>query len=433
MKSLTRWAVPALVATLAIALSATAAAPQEASAPGVTNKSVKLGYIFTETGALGSTFNKAGKACQARIGRANAEGGVNGRKIDMEYVDDQSNANLTAAQDLVQNRKVFAVINNSPLAFLSYRYLLEQGVPVVGGGYDGTYYGKKGNESILVATGSAGPLEGLTYDMNARMMKRLGVTKLATLAYSSPSAVAGAKAVADYAAPGVGIKSAYLNTSIDFGTADAGPIVLGIKNAGADGVYMLTVAETNLAVLEGLMQNNVQTKANLLLTGYGQDLLDSPVAATLKPNTVISQGFKPVELHDAATKRFQADLKKYGGLTGVPDFGVYLGYLACDVAVTALQHAGKTPTRQSFLDGFRSINTYDMAGLAAGKGADVSLANYGKFADTACSYFLYVKNRKFVIMNHKKPVCGKLVGAKDLLDANRAGAASAAATTTSAP
>ena len=102
------------------------------------------------------------KAFQARIDRANAEGGVNGRKIDAVIVDDQSSgANLTAAQDLVQNRKVFMVVNNSSFAFLSYRYLLSQGVPVIGGGYDGTYYGQKGNESIFSAIGNAAPISGL--------------------------------------------------------------------------------------------------------------------------------------------------------------------------------------------------------------------------------------------------------------------------------
>ena len=36
-------------------------------------------------------------------------------------------ANLTAAKDLVENRNVFAVVNNSPFAFLAYRYLKDAG------------------------------------------------------------------------------------------------------------------------------------------------------------------------------------------------------------------------------------------------------------------------------------------------------------------
>ena len=104
-------------------------------------------------------------------------------------------------------------------------------------------------------------------------------------------------------------------------------------------------------------------KAILMPTGYGQDLLDSPTASIMGPNTVLFQTYKPVELGDKATKQFQSDLKK-AGINGVPDYGVYTGYISCDLAVTALQQAGKTPTRKGFVDGFRNLGTWDQAGLA---------------------------------------------------------------------
>ena len=152
--------------------------------PGVTDKTVKLGYIFPQTG-VGAQSKSAGKACQARIDRANAAGGVNGRKIEVEYRDDQSSAaNLTAAEDLVQNRKVFAVVNDSPFAFVSYKYLQSQGVPMVGGGYDGTYYGEKGNESVLSALGNAAPFLGLGYDNVTEIMHRPRGPKSAASTYS---------------------------------------------------------------------------------------------------------------------------------------------------------------------------------------------------------------------------------------------------------
>ena len=119
-----------IAAVTVVGLAATGVGAQTSTDPGVSAKAVKLGYIFSETGSAGSTFKNAGKACKARIDRANAAGGVNGRKIEVEYIDDQSSgANLTAAQDLVQNRNVFAVVNNSSFAFLTYRYLLDAGVP----------------------------------------------------------------------------------------------------------------------------------------------------------------------------------------------------------------------------------------------------------------------------------------------------------------
>ena len=55
----------------------------------------------------------------------------------------------------VVNEHVFAVVNQSPFAFLSYRWLLDHNVPMIGAGSDGTYYQQKGNENILSSSGTA--------------------------------------------------------------------------------------------------------------------------------------------------------------------------------------------------------------------------------------------------------------------------------------
>jgi branched-chain amino acid transport system substrate-binding protein len=416
-----------------VAMLATTAGAQTESAPGVTKDAVKLGFIFSETGVASSLFSDSGKACQARVDRQNAAGGVNGRKIDLQLVDDASGGgNLTAAQDLVQNRNVFAVVNNSSFAFLTYRFLKGQGVPMIGGGFDGTYYGEKGNENILSGLGNLAPVDGLTYTTIPIVMKKLGATKTAAATYgASPSAVAAVKGFQNYGAPAVGLKPVYTNLAIDFGSTDVGPVVLGIKNSGANGAYLPFVESTNLAILQGLQQNGVTLKSAMLLTGYGQNILDSPVAKTLTPSTLIATPYVPVELKTKGTKQFQADLKKYAGYTGVPDYGQYTGYISCDMAIQGLKGAGANPTRQGFVDGFRKQGTYDQAGLAC-QPLPVGLDTFGKEPETNCSYFLSVKDGKFVIYNNGKPVIGKLVGDKDLVAQARSGAASAVTTTTSA-
>src|SRR5690242_11721507 len=97
------------------------AGAQASNAPGVTDKAVTLGYISSETGVAASASQGSQAGCKARIGAENAKGGVNGRKIDLEAIDDKSASNLNAAQDLVQNRNAFIVINDSAFAFATYR------------------------------------------------------------------------------------------------------------------------------------------------------------------------------------------------------------------------------------------------------------------------------------------------------------------------
>ena len=120
--------------------------------------------------------------------------------------------------------------------------------------------------------------------------------------------------------------------------------MLGLKNAGADAVYLPLDGNTNLAIAQGLQQNGVKMKAVLMASGYGQEMLDSPITKTLDSADVVSQVYKPAELaSDPAVKEFRADLKKYGGITGVPDYGAYTGYIACDLAITGIAAGGQEP------------------------------------------------------------------------------------------
>jgi branched-chain amino acid transport system substrate-binding protein len=305
---------------------------------------------------------------------------------------------------------------------------------MIGAGSDGTYYLQKGNEKLLSTAGNSLPFGDLTYDTGARVLKMLGATKVATLAYGAASAsVATAKAFMNYAVPALKLNPVYTNTAVDFGSLDVSPFVLGIKGSGANGAYLPMAAATNIAVAQGLQQNGVNMKAVILGNGYGQDFLDQPAAKQLPESTVFQLGYKPTELKTAATKQFQADLKKYAGFTGVPDFGLYGGYVLADFAIKALQKAGNTPTRQGFVDAGHGLGTYDQAGRGC-QPVDVSLAGRGTIPTSNCSYFVQVKNGKFVpYPKSGKPVIGKLVGDPSALAAARSGAALTTTTSSSPP
>ncbi len=310
--------VALLVAALMTGLTSAGTAASGGDSTGVTAKEIKLGFISSETGVAGSVFHNAVKAFQARVDRQNAHGGVHGRKIVTETIDDGGAVNnLQAVQELVQVRKVFAVVNDSSFAFLGYRYLLENDVPMVGGGYDGNEYGQPGNEDLISLFGNAGPQPGAAYFSPGSSLKQLGATKIAALGYAvSPSSVAATKSFQKYTVPAMGLEAVYTNTAVDFGTTDVGPLVLGMKNAGADGVFLPLQSSTNFAILTAAAQSGLQFKVALLATGYGQDLLDQPIAKQLGPEVLFAQGWAPVELETKATKQFQADLKKYRAVHG---------------------------------------------------------------------------------------------------------------------
>jgi hypothetical protein len=104
--------------------------------------------------------------------------------------------------------------------------------------------------------------------------------------------------------------------------------------------------------------------------------------------------------------------------------------------IKGLQAAGKTPTRQGFVDGVRGLGQYDATGLTCAP-IDVSLASFGKVTKTSCVWFVGVKDGKFKVLNGGKPYTGKLVGDPALIaqyENNAGGVATpTAAPTTAAP
>ena len=272
----------------------------------------------------------------------------------------------------MQNRDVFAIVNNSSFAFLSYRYLLEQGVPMIGGGFDGTYYTQKGNEDIISALGkwhARSPACPTT--TTPKVMKELGAKKVAALAYgaSASSTRSRPRRSRTTRSPRSGLEAVYTNTSVDFGTTDVGPLVLGIKNSGADAAVP--------AARRGKQHRGRAGPAAERRGDEGEHPRHRLRPGAPRParrrhrsaqHGVVQTQYKPVELKDKATKQFQADLKKYAGLTGVPDYGQYTGYITCDLAILGLQNAGKTPTRRGFIDGLRKLGTHDGAGLTCRAG-----------------------------------------------------------------
>ena len=148
------------------------------------------------------------------------------------------------------------------------------------------------------------------------------------------------------------------------------------------------------------MQNGVKMKAEMMATGYGQQLLDEPSSAQIGPDVLFTQGWAPVEAKTKATKLLQADLKKYADFTGVPDFGIYTGYTDCDLTITGLKQQGKNLDPTTFADGIRKLGQVNPADLSC-QPLDFSDASFGQPAPTTCSYAMHVKNGKFVILKPK--------------------------------
>jgi branched-chain amino acid transport system substrate-binding protein len=245
------------------------------------SKTITIGFVTDLTGVASSGFLTSKLGIDAFVNRINAAGGVNGYKIKYVLADTNSTPTgaLTAVQKLVQQDNVFAIVEDSSDFFGAEPYALQQGIPVVGSAIDGPYWADPKDTNLFASV-------GVTNENAAQgqFMKSQGVTKCASLGYSSSPSSALAAAGFVKSCEAAGLKSGYLNTQFPFGRTNVGPIALAMKNAGVNGLFLPTVPSTSFALVVALHLLGVKPKAVLLPTGYGGDLLAS------KPAVQAAQG-----------------------------------------------------------------------------------------------------------------------------------------------
>ncbi|MGA8415487.1 MAG: ABC transporter substrate-binding protein [Candidatus Dormiibacterota bacterium] len=104
-----------------------------ASAPGITATSVTIGSTQPLTGPAAPGYDEIAPAANAYFKYVNAHGGVNGRKINYTYLDDQYNPTSTATQTrtLVLQDNVFAMFQalGTPTHLSVVSYLNSNHVP----------------------------------------------------------------------------------------------------------------------------------------------------------------------------------------------------------------------------------------------------------------------------------------------------------------
>ena len=124
-----------LVMTVALVPLGTAtAAAATSGAPGVTSNSITVGTISTQTGTLAANSSSVIYGERAYFDYINAQGGVNGRKIDYKYaLDDGGNPTTfnQLANTLINQDHVFAVTGVATI-FFQPNLFIESGIPTYG-------------------------------------------------------------------------------------------------------------------------------------------------------------------------------------------------------------------------------------------------------------------------------------------------------------
>jgi ABC-type branched-subunit amino acid transport system substrate-binding protein len=333
-------------------------AESTSSAPGVTAKEIKVGAIADLTGTIAADFAPFMPGEEAYFDMVNANGGVNGRKIDLAWKDnDNSTGSLftTQAKQLVEQDHVFAVTGVSsyvsPLGFLA-----QSGTPTYGwdvtGGWTGPkdLYAAGGSTLYYTSLGS-----DVSYLMKKTMTKRVGI-----LAYnvsgSAPACTAAGKMLkrAD-------ITVAFENINGRLGSTYTST-VQRMKSAGVDFVLSCMQDTDNVTLARDMHEYGLKA-TQLWLTAGGQQLVDhyaSLMTGVYTRGTIVPFT-APLKYYPGVREYLDA-MKKYE--PGYVDTSLAeTGWSSAALFVAGVRAAGSDLTQQRVIQLTNKMSKFTATGL----------------------------------------------------------------------
>ena len=368
--------------------------------PGITDTEIKIGSIVATSGPA-ATLSPILDGIKARFAKANAEGELGKRQLTLVNEDDAADParNVTAAQKLVEEEKVFAIMPESAAGDASGKYLHDQAIPAVGwqlglalyGTYTNYFGMQNANVKDIKTHYVARPIEAV---------KALGAKKIAVIGNSTGNAATFAEQNADSVKKTKGVKLVYKTTDIPTGTTEFGAVVDQIKQSGADTVYTTMSVADGIGLVNQLKQAGVVPKIIVFPGGYAPAVLNIPAF----DNAYFSLEFAPLETtpepHGIAEfKKWMAQTAPNASL-GQPTM---VGWISGNTLIEGIKAAGVScPTRKAFIANLRLVKGYTADGFFPPLNFK-DVYNRPFF----CAYYIQVVNKQFVPQFGGKQFCGK--------------------------
>ncbi|MEN3357363.1 MAG: branched-chain amino acid transport system substrate-binding protein [Mycobacteriales bacterium] len=362
--------VGATVAALALAASACGSSDNSgsggnsgantASAPGVTADTVTIGSHQPLTGPAAPGYSEIAPAARAYFDYINANGGINGRKIEYKYLDDAYNPTqtVTVTKQLVLQDKVFAMFSGlgTPTHTKVVDFLNSSRVPdlLVSSGCQCWDQPKEhpytfGYQPDYVVEGKV---------LGQYVKLNFAGKKVAYFYQDDDFGSDGVKGLDKYI-PGADVVSRQKYTP---GNTDIAPQVGAIAQAKPDVVVLFTIPAYTALFRLGELKAGISP--TMVVSNVGSDpitlsgLLESfakQAGASVKGNDliegIVSDSYLP-SLGDASNSWIALFKKVHD--TYVPklpfDGNVLFGMAQAYTFAQALQAAGKNPTRQGIVD-----------------------------------------------------------------------------------
>jgi branched-chain amino acid transport system substrate-binding protein len=349
-----------------------------ASDVGVTANSIKIGNITSIQGQFGpDAFSPSLYGLQAYIGALNARGGVNGRKIDFHTCDDRDtgDGNLTCAQQLVDQQKVFVMLaNNSESSARSASYTNGKGVPDLGLPLNNGYYKYPTMFSFYGNDGY--PRNGKDIGAQGKLWQQTGqyrwfkqqrhIDKGAFFYYTI--AVSQQQGFAEIAnANAEGIEKTYVGGGSDQGENFAAPTfdtdVVNMKSKGVQGIWDAMDTPANQKLCSAMDRGGFTVLAKISTVEVWSKAVGTDFSSPCRNSVYAPGATDPFSNQsDPLVAQFLSDFAKYSPGRTMHEWaleGWAMGY----EFTKAAQSMGANLTRAGFIKWLNDLNAYTLDGL----------------------------------------------------------------------
>lgn len=238
---------------------------------GVTGTTIKVGMIDSVASLLGpDTFSGPMYGAQAFFKALNAQGGVNGRMIEVVPCDDTGTGggNVTCAHTLIDQDKVFAFAGNSAFRYDAAAYVSQKDVPDIGGEPISNAYDKYPH--LYSIYGSDYPRDGSAYGWDNKLYSSTEMEHYAKTVLGAKTAAvvyynqADSARYADYEAQALTLEGfKVVKEQLDLFLANYGAAALDMRNQGVDVVFDTIDTGGNGQLCKALDNAGVQLKAKV--------------------------------------------------------------------------------------------------------------------------------------------------------------------------
>jgi branched-chain amino acid transport system substrate-binding protein len=371
----------AFSAALAIlAATSTGASAQKKYDVGATDTEIKIGNIMPYSGPA-SAYGVIGKTEQAYFNKINAEGGINGRKINFVSYDDGYSPPKTVeqARKLVESDEVLFIFNSlgTPPNSAIQKYMNQKKVPQL---FVATGATKWNDPKDFPWTMGWQP----NYQSESRiyakyLLKEKPGAKIAILYQNDDYGKDYVKGLRD----GLGAKAATMivaEESYETTEPTIDSHIVKLKSTGADVFFNVTTPKFAAQAIKKITE--IEWKPLHLLNNVSASIgsVMKPAGFENSQNIISSNYLKdtsdPQWKNDAGMKAFDEFLTKYFPEGNRVDGSVMYGYTVAQGLVYVLKNCGDNLTRENIMKQAASINGLELGGLLPGIKVQTSATDF---------------------------------------------------------